>query len=82
MNIRSDHVIHYSICFWITALASIPYQLFNMSWMLFFPAVAGLIAGFYKEFKDIKTTGFDWTDIAADVLGIITALCFLGISMI
>lgn len=82
MNIRYDHWIHFNVCFWITALSTIPWFLFHKEWMLYLPFTMGFIAGFYKEFKDIKTTGFDWTDIAADAVGILAALCLFGLSII
>ena len=50
--------------------------------MLWIPVALGLMAGFYKEFKDIKGTGFDWTDILADVAGIVAAMAMLGFSAI
>lgn len=50
--------------------------------MLYLPLTMGFVAGFYKEFKDIKTTGFDWTDIAADAVGVLAALCLFGLSII
>jgi hypothetical protein len=50
--------------------------------MLAPPVVLGLCAGFYKEFKDIRTTGFDWTDILADMAGIVAAMAMFGLSAI
>lgn len=80
--IRPDHVKHFFVCFIITAIGTIPWQIRHEQWMLWLPLSLGLSAGFYKEFKDIRTTGFDWTDILADVAGIMTALLLWGVSMI
>jgi|GEM_PF-3482928 hypothetical protein len=82
MKIRSDHVSHFFVCFGITGIGVIPYELFHKQWMVWIPLLLGLCAGFYKEFKDINTTGFDWTDIVADICGIATALFIWGLSMI
>lgn len=80
--IRPDHVKHFFVCFAITAIGTIPWWKWRQRWMLALPVVLGLCAGFYKEFKDIKTTGFDWTDILADVVGIVVALALFALSMV
>lgn len=79
---RTDQYKHFFVCFAITALGTVPWQIWHQGWMLWIPVALGLMAGFYKEFKDIKGTGFDWTDILADVAGIMTALLLWGVSMI
>ena len=50
--------------------------------MLWLPTALGLMVGFCKEFKDIRTTGFDWTDILADVAGIVVAMGVWGLTAI
>jgi len=80
--IRSDHVLHFGWCYFISSLATIPWWIWHQRWMGWIPVVLGLVAGFYKEFKDIRTTGFDWTDILADVAGIATAMLLWGLAMI
>ncbi len=80
--IRPDHVKHFFVCFIITAIGTIPWQIRHQRWMVWIPVVAGLAVGFYKEFKDIRTTGFDWTDILADIVGILVALCLWGVGRI
>ena len=47
--------------------------------MLALPVALGLLAGFCKEFADIGGSGFDWTDIIADVLGIAIAFLIVGV---
>ena len=79
---RHDHWLHFNVCFWITSLGTIPWYLWHRQWMLALPLALGLVAGFYKEFKDIRTTGFDWTDILADVVGILVALALFALSMV
>ncbi len=80
--IRTDHYKHFFACFAITILGTVPWQIWYRWWMLAPPVVLGLCAGFYKEFKDIRTTGFDWTDILADMAGIVAAMAMLGLSAI
>ena len=47
------------------------------------PAVLFAFAvGLLKEIHDIRTTGFDWTDIAADLIGILTSLALFGLTLI
>ena len=82
MKVRPDHVSHFFVCFGISAIGTIPWWLLHQRWTLWVPLLAGVVAGFYKEFKDIRTTGFDWTDILADVAGIVTALLLWGMSRI
>ena len=79
---RTDHVKHFFVCFIITAIGTIPWQIWHQRWMLWLPTALGLLAGFYKEFADIGGSGFDWTDILADVAGIVAALLLWGVSMI
>ena len=77
MKVRPDQVRHFFVCFGITALGTIPWWILHQRWTLWIPLALGAVAGFYKEFKDINTTGFDWTDILADVVGIAVAyVCF------
>ena len=79
---RTDQYKHFFACFAITALGTVPWQIWQRMWMLWIPVALGLMAGFYKEFKDIKGTGFDWTDILADVAGVVAAMAMLGFSAI
>jgi hypothetical protein len=79
--IRPDHVKHFFVCFIITALGTIPWQIWHAGWMLALPMVLGLCAGFYKELDDRVATGFDWTDILADVVGIGIAMALYGIAV-
>ena len=79
---RTDQYKHFFVCFMVSALGTIPWQIWHQGWMLALPVALGLCAGFYKEFKDIGTTGFDWTDIWADVLGIATAMAVWGLTVI
>jgi hypothetical protein len=50
--------------------------------MLALPVALGLMVGFCKEFADIGGSGFDWTDILADVAGVVAAMAMLGFSAI
>jgi uncharacterized protein YfiM (DUF2279 family) len=50
--------------------------------MLALPVALGLLAGFCKEFADIGGSGFDWTDILADVAGIVAAMGVFGLTAI
>jgi hypothetical protein len=47
--------------------------------MLAHPVALGLLVGFCKEFVDIGGSGFDWTDILADVAGISIAILIVGV---
>ena len=76
---RTDHYKHFFVCFAITALGTVPWQIWHQRWMLWLPAALGLLAGFCKEFADIGGSGFDWTDILADVLGIAIAILIVGV---
>jgi hypothetical protein len=80
MAIRSDHVKHFFVCFMVSALGTIPWQIWHQRWMLVLPVGLGLLAGFCKEFADIGKSGFDWTDIIADVLGVGGAILLLGVT--
>lgn len=80
MKIRTDHYKHFFVCFMVSALGSIPWQIWHEGWMLALPVALGLLAGFYKEVKDIGGSGFDWTDIFADVLGVGGAILLLGVT--
>lgn len=79
---RTDQYKHFFACFAITALGTVPWQIWHAGWMLTLPVVLGLCAGFCKEFADIGGSGFDWTDIWADVLGIATAMAVWGLTVI
>lgn len=74
MKVRLDHVSHFFVCFIITAICT-PF-LGVWAWTV------GFAVGVGKEVYDIKKTGFDWTDILADVVGIGTALLLWGVSRI
>jgi hypothetical protein len=50
--------------------------------MLALPVALGLMVGFCKEFADIGGSGFDWTDIIADVAGIVAAMLLCGLAKI
>ncbi len=77
MKVRPDHMSHFFVCFGISAIGTIPWWLLHQRGTLWIPLALGAVAGFYKEFKDIRTTGFDWTDILADFAGIAVAyVCF------
>lgn len=82
MAIRSDQYKHFFACFAITALGTVPWQIWHQRWMLWLPTALGLMAGFYKEFADIGGSGFDWTDILADVAGIAVAMGVCGLAKI
>jgi hypothetical protein len=77
---KDDHAKHFFVCFLIAALGTIPWWLLGCKWMLALPMIMGMGAGFYKELKDIPTTGFDWTDIVADALGVLCAHLLWGVS--
>lgn len=74
MKVRLDHVSHFFVCFTITAICT-P---FLGVWAL----TVGFAVGVGKEVYDIKKTGFDWTDILADVVGIAVAHVCFGLSII
>ena len=81
--IRTDHYKHFFVCFMVSALGSIPWQIWHEGWMLALPvALSDLLAGFCKEFADIGGSGFDWTDIIADVAGIAAAMGVFGLTAI
>ena len=75
---RTDQYKHFFSCFAATGLGSIPYQIWGCWWWLA-PAL-GLAVGFAKELYDIGGSGFDWTDIFADVLGVGGAILLLGVT--
>jgi len=74
VKVRHDHVSHFFVCFIITAICT-PF-LGIWSWTI------GFAVGIGKEVYDIRKTGFDWTDILADVVGIGTALLLWGVGKI
>ena len=78
--IRPDHVKHFFVCFMLSALLLTAAQWRPV--LSIVAALAVLAVGIIKEVKDIGTTGFDWTDILADVVGIVVALSLWGISSI
>lgn len=78
--IRPDHVKHFFVCFMLSALLLTAAQLRPV--LSIVAALAVLAVGIIKEVKDIRTTGFDWTDILADIVGIGIALLLWGISSI
>lgn len=80
--IRTDQYKHFFVCFIISALGTVPWQIWHQRWMLWLPIALGLLAGFYKEVKDIGGSGFDWTDILADVAGIMVAMGVWGLTAI
>ena len=67
--IRTDHYKHFFVCFMVSALG---HPLADMARRVdaLAPTALGLLAGFCKEFADIGGSGFDWTDILADVAGL------------
>ena len=76
---RSDQMKHAIVSFGLTGLFLIP-----TAWFGNFVFVAPVIAlgfGVYKEIDDRGTTGFDWTDILADVVGIALAMILFFISI-
>ena len=62
MAIRSDHYKHFFVCFMVSALGTVPWQIWHEGWMLALPVGLGLLAGFCKEFADIGGSGFDCTE--------------------
>jgi len=79
MSIRTDHYKHFFVCFMVSALGTVPWQIWHQRWMLWLPTALGLLAGFCKEFADIGGSGFDWTDILAGVAGISIAFLIVGV---
>lgn len=53
MSIRTDHFKHFFVCFMVSALGTVPWQIWHEGWMLALPVALGLLAGFCKEFADI-----------------------------
>lgn len=80
MKIRKDHVLHFSVCFFLM----IPFLIIAQFVPIFalIGAIITLGIGVWKEIHDIKTTGFDWTDILADLAGLGTALLLFLLMMI
>jgi hypothetical protein len=74
VKVRLDHVSHFFVCFTITAICT-PF-LGVWAWTV------GFAVGVGKEVYDIKKTGFDWTDILADVVGIVAAMGVFGLTAI
>ena len=77
---RPDHVKHFYVCFIASALLLIIAQWIR--WWIIPAVLLALLLGFAKEIHDIRTTGFDWTDIAADLVGILTSLALFGLTLI
>jgi len=78
--IRGDHIIHAIVSFAIFVIFLAAAQ-----WRLWWAMVAASLAALFgigKEVHDIGKTGFDWTDIAADLAGIGFALVCWGIMMV
>ena len=63
MGIRGDYILHFMACFALSLLGS-------------YGAAVAIGLGIGKEYGDKYAAGnrWDWTDIAADALGIITGL--------
>ena len=81
--IRTDQYKHFFVCFMVSALGTIPWQIWHAGWMLWLPTALGLLAGLCKEFADIGGgSGFDWTDILADVAGIVAVMTLIGLTAI
>lgn len=78
--IRKDHVLHFFVCFFIPIPFLIIAQFVPMFAII--GAIITLGIGVGKEIHDIKTTGFDWTDILADLAGLMTSLGLWGLMMI
>lgn len=54
-------------------------------WFLWFAALAALgtfLVGLWKEIRDIGTTGFDISDLIADLIGIAIALLLFCLASI
>jgi len=77
---RPDHVKHFFVCFIASALLLIVAQWIR--WWIIPAVLLTLTIGVWKEIHDIKTTGFDWTDIAADLIGILTSLALFGLTLV
>lgn len=81
-KIGLDKVLHAVCCFVIAVI-------FMMGFYYFVPSIAAaqivgfaaaMLVGVAKEIYDIKTTGFDLKDLAADGVGAILAvLCGFGL---
>lgn len=68
-----DKIKHFVGCAFLTFLG------FLLTGSLIGGAVIGLVAGLGKEIYDeMYGTGFDWQDLAADVLGVLVASLILG----
>ena len=75
-----DHKKHFIICALATLLAFGLYAPFVPFWYVFSMCpMLGLGLGIGKEYGDSQASGdkWDWTDIAADILGIGAALVVL-----
>ena len=75
---RIDHFKHIAVGFMLTVIFLLPSHWFGW-WLYVAPAMA-LAIGVYKEHIDRATTGFDWTDVVADCIGIIAAVLLFLIS--
>lgn len=74
---RSDHVKHFALSFMLTG-----FFLILVAWVWWWVYVAPFMSlsfRIYKELRDRATTGFDWTDILADVMGIAFAMALFAI---
>lgn len=82
-NFGLDKALHFGVCFLIVAVvALICYGVLDMPKMASSLAgvCVGVVLGFGKEVFDkyVRLTGFDWSDIVADVCGVVLAfLCTL-----
>lgn len=66
--IQRDKLLHFSISLLITLTDVTAFSITIPGWLV------AVIAGVGKEVYDIKRTGFDWKDIAADGAGIVAGL--------
>lgn len=70
-----DKVAHYFVCFFATIVISLVFFWLGQTASIITGAMFALGLGLGKEFGDSKASGnkWDWYDILADCLGIITA---------
>ncbi len=80
MKVRGDQVVHAIVSFALFLVFMAAAQR-SVCWAMGAASLAALF-GIGKEIHDIRTTGFDWTDIAADLVGIGLALACWGVMMI
>ena len=71
-----DKVAHYFVCFFSTVLISIAFFWLGKVASVICGALFSLGLGLGKEYGDSKAVGnkWDWLDIVADCLGILTAV--------